>query len=148
MKATDILSADAIKVSLESSHKKDAIRELALLLPEACGLPRVDEVIECILKREEECSTAVGHGVALPHAQIPFIEQTCLAFGKSKDGIPFNAPDDESVKLIFLLVGPKSDMSKHLMLLATLSRLLSRESVRKELLDAETPERILEILAQ
>ncbi len=145
MKIADWMNPKAMDLSLTARDKKGAIEQLVSALAKGNELSNESDILTRVLKRESQCSTSVGHQVAFPHAQIPSLESTFVAFGKCPEGVPFDAPDGQPVKYLFLIVGPDRDTKVHLMLLATLSRMLNRESFRSELSEANTSERVMEL---
>lgn len=146
MRITDLLNPQAVVLDLEVRNKNEAIETLASALTSANRLFQVSEIQREVLQREADYTTAVGQGLAFPHAMVPSLERSYIAFGRSEGGIGFDAPDGQPVHLIFLLVGPAPDARNHLMTLATLSRLLSREGMRKALMNAKCAEEVIEIL--
>jgi mannitol/fructose-specific phosphotransferase system IIA component (Ntr-type) len=84
-------------------------------------------------------------GIALPHARSEYVDSFVIAIGRVKDGVNFGSLDGEPVRLVFLMGTPKEKVQSYLKLLAHLTRLLKRESVRSLLFEAETPEEIIEI---
>jgi mannitol/fructose-specific phosphotransferase system IIA component (Ntr-type) len=71
-----------------------------------------------------------------------------IAFGRSEGGIPFDAADNRPVHLIFLMAGPKSATALHLQILSKLSRLLTEKDFREKLLQAKSPEEVIELFRQ
>ena len=88
-------------------------------------------------------STGVGMGLALPHARSAAVNDTVAAFATTANGVPFSAHDGQPVSMIFLLVGPEGERSRHIRLLGRISRLMNRDAFRQRLLDATTPDEAL-----
>ena len=145
-KIAAILKPACIKIELAARKKEEAIEELVALLADAGEIDNAPEVIEAVIARERMVTTGVGDGVAIPHARISEIENTVMAFGKKKRGLPFNALDGRPVQLVFLLISPKAREAEQLILLSTLARLIRSRSVRKALLSARTPEQVISTL--
>jgi fructose-specific phosphotransferase system IIA component len=143
---TDLLEASTIKMELEARKKNDALRELVELLHGAGKIKDPDATLTGLIDREKLTSTGIGSGIAIPHLLTPGADETVMAFGRKRDGLRFDSVDNQPVTLIFLIVGPKHHEYAHLRLLSRLSRLLHDEQFRQTLLDAETPEAILQIL--
>lgn len=97
-----------------------------------------DEVIEGFRKREELCSTGVGHGVALPHSAPPSLDRIVVVVVRLTTPIDWHARDNEPVNLVVALISPPSMYSVYLQILATLARALHLEPVRKLALSAPT----------
>ena len=94
------------------------IRALSSALASRAGQPEHAEVFaRCVLEREALSSTGVGEGVAIPHAEIPGLERPALAFARLADGVDFDAPDGQPVRLVFLLLVPPRAHDRHLQLL-------------------------------
>ena len=105
-------------------------------------------IIAAALAREEEGSTGVGNGVALPHAKSAGAERPMVAFARSREGVEWNALDGEPVHLVFLISLPEERSGEeHLELLAELSEALTEESCRQGLLDAGSASEVLAVLA-
>ncbi len=96
------------------------------------------EVIEGFRKREELCSTGVGHGVALPHSAPPSLDRIVVVVVRLSTPIDWHARDNEPVNLVVALISPPSMYSVYLQILATLARALHLEPVRKLALSAPT----------
>ena len=123
MELGDLIARDAVIPSLKAGTKKQALQELATRAAALAGL-RVQEVYETLLQRERLGSTGVGHGIAIPHGRLPSLENIFCMFARLENPIPFEAPDEEPVDLIFLLLAPEHAGADHLKALARISRLL------------------------
>lgn len=93
-------------------------------------------VLTAFVERERLGSTAIGHGIAIPHIRMPHLTQPLGAFLQLKEGINFTAPDTQAVDLIFALIVPEEAPEAHLNLLAQLATLLSSETLRTQLRSA------------
>lgn len=142
----DLLEADSIKLELEARKKNEALQELVELLHRAGKIEDPIATLSGLIEREKLTSTGIGSGIAIPHLLSPDAEQTVMAFGRKRDGLRFDSVDNQPVNLIFLVVGPKHQEYAHLRLLSHLSRLLHDSSFRRTLLEADTPEEILQTL--
>jgi fructose-specific phosphotransferase system IIA component len=143
-----MLSVDCIKLDLEARRKKKAVIELVDLLAGAGKIKNPAELADEILERENLASTGIGHGIGLPHCLTGLLDKTVIAFGRSEGGIPFDAADNRPVHLIFLMAGPKSATALHLQILSKLSRLLTEKDFREKLLQAKSPEEVIELFRQ
>ncbi len=104
-------------------------------------------VFDQLCARERLGSTGLGHGVALPHARVPGLEEACGAFIRANDRIDFDAPDGAGVDLVFGLVVPEACTGEHIEMLAMLARLFSAEALRGSLRHACGPEEVFTLLA-
>ncbi len=144
MVISDYLKPQQIKLDLEGKTKEKVIVELAELLKSHPRVKNLEKFVEETFKREGFSTTGIGHEVAIPHARTDAVTDIVIAFGRNLDGIDFDSLDERPVKLVFLIGTPKSKhLSTYLSLLAHLTRLLDRESFRKELLEANSSEDIV-----
>jgi PTS system nitrogen regulatory IIA component len=144
----DFLSADAIKLSLESKNKKDAIKELVEVLFKSGKIKDKKKMMQTLLEREELGSTGIGQGIAIPHGKSDTVSDLAAAFGLSQDGISFDSLDGEPVNIFFMLVAPEGAAGAHLKALARISSLLKDKYFRKSLLAAKTPEDVVKIIQE
>lgn len=105
------------------------------------------EVSESLRAREEQVSTGIGYGVAIPHAFSENIERVAAIFGRSKAGIDFEALDHCPVHFVVLFIVPKKDYHLHLQTLAAIAKMFTNCEVRRRLSEADCRTEILEILA-
>jgi len=148
MKLASLLSARRIVPDMKSDTQWDALGELVEHLVgtgHVAGDKR-DGVIEALHGREEQVSTGIGHGVAIPHAYCDQIENVLVVFGRSEEGIDFEACDNAPVHYLILLLVPKNQSQTHLQTLAAIAGLLSRCEVRERLKQAATSEEMLAII--
>jgi mannitol/fructose-specific phosphotransferase system IIA component (Ntr-type) len=96
--------------------------------------------------REEQVSTGIGSGVAIPHAFSDDLEQVAAVFGRSKAGIDFEAIDNSPVHFIILFIVPRKDYHLHLRTLAAIAKMFTNSEVRRQLGTAQTRDEILAIL--
>jgi len=147
MKLHQYLTQDACSLELKSQTKGDAIRELALRLQ---GHPEVvdfDGLLEAILVREAEGSTAVGHGVAVPHARTDAVRGFVATVGRSASGIDCDAADGRPVRLFILMGIPTTKVKDYLKLLAHLSLLIKRSGLIESALEAPDAESLIAAFA-
>ena len=98
-----------------------------------------DQVVIAAFAREDQGTTAVGHGVAIPHARCAAVKKPTLVFARlAEPGVEWSAPDSQPVRLVFLVAVPESAGDEHLRILSKLARSLMREPFRQELLTART----------
>jgi fructose-specific phosphotransferase system IIA component len=150
MKLTDVLTDDLVKMDLEATSREGAIRELVQLFADRGRIrpEDVEPLSDAILQREQLGSTAIGRGVAIPHAKAPAAREFIAAFGRSAGGVAFASIDGEPVHLIFLLASPPDSQRAHLKALAHISRLLTKQDLRARILEAKDPKEALSIFAE
>ncbi|HOM60394.1 MAG TPA: PTS sugar transporter subunit IIA [Anaerohalosphaeraceae bacterium] len=148
MKLSDIVCFSAIIPELESKDRNGAVRELVEIL---CREGRLDslepeKLTKAIIQRENEASTGMGKGVALPHIKVDGIDEPVAAVGRSSKGIDFRSLDKQPVYTILLLISPKENPDKHLQAMEILFRHLNQDDFRRFLRQAQTAEEIVEII--
>ena len=148
MELEKYLNQDVIRLDITAGKKEKVVGELVRCLCGANRLGPADEILKTIFVREEDRSTGIGNGVAIPHAQTDLVKTIFLALGRSKTGVPWGSTDGKPVHFIFLVVGPKKASDEYLQVLANISRLMSRASVRSALLEAPSATEVLQIIGQ
>lgn len=148
MKITDMLKREFVLEQLKAGNKRDALAELAGVF--AQGRIKVDSeaMLHVLLERERLGSTGIGDGIAIPHGKLPGLEEMVVSFGRSREGIAFEAMDGKPVHLFFLLMAPENSAGQHLKALAKISRMLKDANFRKSLLEAKMHEDLFRIIAE
>lgn len=146
MKITELLTKDTIILNLKSKTKTEVINELVNKLHEAGKLNNKEEYKKAILKREEEFSTGVGEGVAIPHAKTSAVKVPALAFGYSKEGIDYDSLDGQPAHIFFMIAGQDNADNEHLETLSRLSVMLMNEDFKKKLLTIKSKEDLIKII--
>ena len=145
MRIVDLLKPEAIKLNQSLADKPEAIQQL-IALHEAVGNISDKEVFrEEILKREEMGSTAVGEGIAIPHAKSVTVNTPGLAAITAPDGVDYGAPDGKPSDILFMIAAPL-DGNLHLEVLSRLMTLLMDEKLRSALKAAKTPSEFLDAI--
>lgn len=143
MRIEDVLKESCVIAELKGRDKRSVIYELAGVLKDAGLIEDIDKVAEVLLERERLGSTGIGDGVAIPHGKMKGLKTILCAFGRSKEGVEFDAVDGRPVHLFFLLIAPEAAASLHLKMLSRVSRLFRDPSFRKRLLvKADDPHEI------
>ncbi len=135
---------------MRSTEHWEAIEELVdeLESRDLLDASQRSPVLDALREREEKISTGVGHGVAIPHAFSDEVENVVAIFGRSEEGIEFDALDNSPVNFVILFLVPRKEYHMHLKTLAAIAKLFTSREVRDNLREAETAEEILEIFAQ
>jgi fructose-specific phosphotransferase system IIA component len=133
-----------------STKKEDVIKELvdALIAAGAIEKRERTKLCEALMSRESLGSTAIGQGIAIPHAKCDCVDKLVAAFGLSKKGVDFDSLDGEPAYIFFLLVAPQDSAGPHLKALARISRLLKDRYFREGLRHAQSKETIISIIGQ
>jgi PTS system nitrogen regulatory IIA component len=150
MKIMDFLSKKAITTDVKSAKKEDVIREMVDVLVNSGDIEKNNrnKLIDALMERESLGSTAIGQGIAIPHAKSDCVTKLVLAFGLSKKGVDFDSLDGEKVYIFFMLVAPQDSAGPHLKALARISRLLKDKYFRDGLRACNDPAAVIKIISQ
>ena len=147
---SELLPLEQIQLKIEATDKTGVLRELIALVPEIRSEKAQQEsFLAALLERERMHTTAIGDGIALPHARNPLagvLKRPLLIFGRHVSGVPFGALDNKPVRLLFLLASP--NLTDHLTMLARLSRVLRDQNLRSALMDTPFPAEIIKQIAE
>jgi len=143
-----IIDANLVKLNLKATSKEDVLQELATIAGNYGKVINKDEYVAAVLKRENEYSTAVGFGVAIPHGKTDAVKEPFVMFA-TVNNIDWNSMDGNPVDQVFMIGVPESDASStHLKILAALSRKLMKEDFRKNLKAQASPEGVISFLKE
>ncbi len=145
MRITNLLSKKAIMLNADITDKNEAIEALIEMHDKAGNISNKEKYREDILAREAESTTAVGEGIAIPHAKSGAVIKPGLAAMTVKDGIDYGAPDGKPSNLLFMIAAPQNG-DLHLEVLSRLMTLLMDLELRKKLLAAGTKDEFLTII--
>lgn len=146
MRIVDLLKKESIQLNASPESKSEAIDMLVDLQVRGGCIADKDEYKKGILAREENGSTAVGEGIAIPHAKNKGVKAPSLAAMTVPDGVDYEALDDEPSNLLFMIAAPEDGGDVHLDVLAKLMTILMDEDFRANLLAAKDKEEFLKII--
>lgn len=144
---TDLLASTPILPDLAAPDGSEAIRAVAGLLKGHAAVTNVEKLTTELLEREKLSPTAMGHGVAFPHARTDVVKQIAMAIGRSPAGVPFQGAD-EPVHFFFIIGTPPNQVPQYLAVVGRLARMLKTDVVRDQLFQATTAEAVRLILMQ
>src|SRR5450432_3110216 len=146
MKLLEFINSQAIVPELAATDRDGAIRELVTALADAGALATsaVDEVVEALIKREQNGSTGFGKGVAVPHVKHAQVKKMAGTIGRSVSGIDFAALDHQPVYTIVLLLSPENQPQHHLQAMNIVFSNLQKDMFRRFLRQSATQTAILE----
>ncbi len=136
--------------SLEGEDKETLIKglvDLSLHHPALEGIER-SVILEGILSREARGSTGVGNRLAVPHCEVPGLQELVTVLGTKKEGLHFDSLDGEPVHLFFMILSPQGGSAEHLQCLSSFAQLASQESFLIDLLGAKTGEEVYQIFVK
>jgi mannitol/fructose-specific phosphotransferase system IIA component (Ntr-type) len=136
-------------LDLKSRDRESVLEELVNAIPELAGEPEGRQtLLRALREREQLHTTGIGDGIALPHARnalVGLLDRALVVFGRHQTGIPYEAIDHVPARLFFLILAPT--VTQHLGILARLGRLLRDPRLRHNLLEAKTPEQVIELIS-
>ena len=138
----DILSPKSIKVPFEVSNKQEAIDGLIDVLAEHGHITDPVEMKHVVWVRENQRSTGIGEGFAIPHGKSTKISRLVLAIGVPAEPIDFDSIDGQPVKLLALLLSPSDKIAEHIQALGRISRLMKDEDFRKTAFNTDSAQEL------
>ncbi|MBK0400553.1 PTS IIA-like nitrogen regulatory protein PtsN [Limibaculum sp. M0105] len=147
MELTELVTREAVFASLKASSKKQVLQEIANRARDAYGLT-ARRVFEGLIAREKLGSTAMGYGVAIPHARIEGLDRIVGVFARLERPVDFEAADGEAVDLVFALLAPEEAGADHLRALARVSRFLRDAEARAKLRQTDRADALYALLTE
>ena len=136
MRITELLNSQSIALDMKAADKRDIIEKMTILMEKSGNLTDRKQYLKGVLEREEEGTTGIGEGIAIPHAKNAAVKRAGLAAMVLKEEVDYDSLDGEPVKLIFMIAAPENGANEHLQALARLSTMLMDDSFREELIQA------------
>ncbi|WP_321005722.1 fructose-specific PTS transporter subunit EIIC [Hungatella sp.] len=146
MRITELLKKESIELGVKVSGKEEAIDKLIGLMAAGGRLNDKAGYKEGILAREALGSTAVGEGIAIPHAKVAAVKEPGLAAMVVPDGVDYEAFDGSLANLIFMIAAPEGEADVHLEALSRLSTLLMDPDFKNDLIHAESKKEFLQLI--
>ena len=146
MTVIDLLTADIVKIPLVSRDKPDTLRELVQILKDAQQIEDFDAVLEAVRKREDQMSTGLQDGIAVPHGKTMAVSSLKMAIGVAPEGIDFDAMDGQPSKLFFLLIAPPDQSGPHVEALAEIAKLAMSKAFCKALIHADSAQEVVDLM--
>jgi PTS system nitrogen regulatory IIA component len=147
MKIIDIFRKEHIIEGLKSKTKRDVLAELSGLFLHGDVNISHENMIKTLLEREKLGSTGIGDGIAIPHGKLADLRDLIVSFGRSREGVEFDAMDGKPAHLFFLLMAPENTTGQHLKALAKISKMLKDNTFRKKLMEAKSADELYAIIA-
>ena len=148
MAIIDLIATNVIRVPVKSKTKTEVIRELIDVLDKTGKLSDAESTFKAVIARENMGSTGLEKGIAVPHAKTEKVKSLTLAIGIAPDGVDFDSLDGEPSKLFFLLLAQPSQSGPHIEALAEIARITRSQSFCRLLLNAKTPEEVVELFKE
>lgn len=146
MKIRDLLAPESIDLNGSAAGKKEVLDQMVALMAKSGKINDVETYRKGVYAREEESTTGIGEGIAIPHCKSDAVSKPGLAAMVLKDGVDFDALDGEKVHLIFLIAAPNTEDNVHLDVLSKLSVLLMDENFTNSLKSATSVDEFLAVI--
>jgi nitrogen PTS system EIIA component len=148
MKICQYLTPELILPDLQARNKEGVLTELAVHM--AAHLPNLkdSDILHVLLERERLGSTGIGEGFAIPHGKMKNLDRMVIAFGRSRQGLPFDSMDGKAAYYFFVLMAPEDSAGLHLKALAKISRFLKNSAFRESLGRAADREELQRIIKE
>ncbi len=145
MALVDLVEEKVVKVPIESTDKYGIIQELVDVLDKAGKIQDRNKAMTALMDREQQGSTGLEAGIAVPHAKTEAVNTITLAIGVSPKGVDFEAMDGKPSHIFFLMLAPPNQPGKHVEILSEIARLTKSPSVMKLLTNASSPKDVVEV---
>lgn len=150
MALVDYLSESTVCMELQGQEREEAIRSLLEQVVDGRLMSQdlVDKAMSRIIDREKLGSTAIGKGVAVPHARLDGLDKPVVAFGYSSRGVEFNALDGEPVHEVFLVVAPRDHTDEYVAIMESITRLVQDPDFRRFAAQSSNAREVIELVAE
>ena len=150
MKFADFVCFEATVCELKIDDRDGVIAQLVSTLDKAGRLEKgnCEKIVKAVIKRENEASTGMGRGVAIPHVKHQAVKDVIAVVGQSSTGIDFSSLDRQPVYSVILLISPVDDPDRHLQATEKIFRHLQQDRFRRFLRQAQTPKQIEDLLRE
>ena len=142
-----VLTKETIILHLKSTNKDAVIEELIDVLVASGRVKDRKAALKAVVEREKKMSTGLQSGIAIPHVKTDTVETLVAALGLKPEGLPFESLDGQDANIIVLTVSPASRTGPHIQFLADISRTLHDAETRAKVLNADSEDDVLELLA-
>jgi len=148
MKLSDFVCFEAVIPQLKSSDRDDIIAEMVEALGKSgkLGKANAEDITKAVVSRENEASTGIGKGVAVPHVKHTDISDVIATIGGCESGVDFSSLDKKPVYSVILLLSPDDNPDKHLQAMESIFRNLQKDDFRRFLRQAKTEKAIKEAI--
>ncbi|MBD3390439.1 MAG: hypothetical protein GF418_00350 [Chitinivibrionales bacterium] len=140
MDLISILDRNACVLNIPERDKQGALKRIAGIAAGTGALEGFDAqlIYDKLIERENQGSTGIGNGIAIPHTRLPGMKRFLLFIVTSERGVDFSAIDRKRVRMFFVLLGPEEQVNEHLKILAAISHVLTSSNVKREIQGAIT----------
>lgn len=145
MKLKNILSEELVTIELKGNNKEEIINELLEVLVKNNKLKDKEAAFNDIMERENQMSTGIQQGVAIPHAKTKAVDSLIACIGIIKEGVDFQSLDGIPSKIFILTLSPSNHIGPHVQFLAEISRIIRTKEARNKILEATSSKQVLSV---
>lgn len=142
-----LLKPEFVVLDLDVSSKKRLFEQVGILFENHREVSR-SQIYDSLFAREKLGSTALGHGIAIPHGRLKHGRETLCAFITTKTPIPFDSPDGQPVRLVFVVIVPEHATETHLEILSELAQMFCEKPLRDALNHCTDPQEAFRLLTE
>jgi len=148
MNLKSVLTEDTVCLHLKGVTKNEIISELLDILVNAGKISDKEAALTAVMNREQKMSTGMKHGIAIPHGKSTCVEDLVACIGVSDNPVDFDSLDNEPCRIFILTLSPVEKTGPHLQFLAEVSQLFKSADKRKEIINAESAQTIIQVLSE
>jgi PTS system nitrogen regulatory IIA component len=148
MALRDYVCREAIRTDLQADEREEAIRALLeqFVAGGALAGEKVEEVFGALIKREKLGSTAIGNGVAVPHARLDGLNGIAVGFAHCPRGVEFNALDGAPVYEVFLVIASRESNDEYISVMERITRLVQNQDFRRFVAAARDDRQVMDLI--
>ena len=146
MNINQVLTPEAIILRLKSASKIGVIEEMVDALVAAGRIKNRPAALQAIIERERKMSTGMQHGIAIPHGKTNAVDNLVALVGLKPEGVDFESLDGQPARIFVMTLSPESRTGPHIQFLAEVSRQLNDPQIRARLLQAATPDEVIQLV--
>jgi fructose-specific phosphotransferase system IIA component len=149
VRLSNLIRKDLIVKEVKAKSRDEIIKEIVEFLKKKDLIGNEKELIQKLIERENQATTAVADGIAIPHCKSKNLEEPIIAIAVSKEGVDFNSTNKKPTHVFFFLITPENQPTRHLQILALIAHLAKKGlSIAKRILNTKNEQEILEIIKE
>lgn len=146
MNLSELIKEEGIVLDLKCENKNNVLLELVKLHKKLDNISDIEKFMADIISREQQSSTGIEEGIAIPHAKSKYVEKIGVTIIRTKEGIEYGALDDKKSNIFFMIAAPEGANNSHIEVLKQLSLMLIDEEIIEKLNLAKTPNEMYKII--
>ncbi len=149
MRLGNLIKKELIIKETKAKSRDEIIKEVVQFLKRKDLINNEKELIQKLIEREDQATTAVADGIAIPHCKSRSLEEPLIALAVSREGVDFNSTNKKPTYIFFFLITPENQPTKHLQVLALIAHLAKKGlSLAKRILSTKNEQEILEVIKE